>query len=205
MNTGRGIIWCVAMGPGSEEYLTPLARKILGEVTRFIGDRRFAPLLPPGTSLEDLPSLSDLQHRLEELGDGDDVALLVSGDTGYFSLASSLARYFGERVRWIPGISSLQILAARLRRDWASVPTVSLHGRPLSEDLPPGEVVFLLGEALAVPAQIDEIAGSLGSHCQAVLGWDLGLSTERLFEGTLGGLASLEPAGRLALLWVTGR
>ncbi len=205
MIEGRGIIWCVAMGPGTEEYVTPLARKVLKELDLFIGDGRFAPLLPPGAALEPLPSQADLYRRVEALAERGDVAVLVSGDAGFFSLASSLARHFGERVRWIPGISSLQILASRLRRSWASVPTVSIHGRPLGKELPEGEVVFLLGEAPSVPAQIAEIAGRLGRHCHAVLGWDLGLPSERLLEGTLDHLASLEPTGRLALLWVTQR
>lgn len=202
MRETGGTIWCIALGPGSEEYVTPLARTTMERFDAFIGDERFAPLLPPGASLEPLPPLAALYDRIEALAEGEELALVVSGDAGFYSLASSLARQFGERVQWIPGISSLQILASRLRRSWASLPALSLHGRSLETGLPEGEFVLLLGESSSVPGQIADVTRSLGGARRAVLAWDLGLPSESLAEGSLYDLARLEPAGRLALLWV---
>lgn len=58
------------------------------------------------------------------------IAVLMSGDTGFYSGAKRLLPLLdGHRVRVIPGISSLQALCARLGTGWEDVKTVSLHGR----------------------------------------------------------------------------
>lgn len=202
MRETKGTVWCIALGPGSEEYVTPQARKAMERFDRFIGDGRFSSLLPQGGLIEPLPPLSELYTRIENLAEGEELALVVSGDAGFYSLASSLARRFGDKVTWIPGISSLQILACRLRRSWASLPALSLHGRAFGGDFPEGEFVLLLGESLYVPDQIADVALRLGETRRAVLAWDLGLPSEKMTEGSLGDLTGLEPQGRLALLWV---
>ena len=58
------------------------------------------------------------------------IAVLMSGDTGFYSGTSSLLPLLeGLEVQVLPGISSLQYFCARLQKSWEDVRAVSLHGR----------------------------------------------------------------------------
>ena len=59
-------------------------------------------------------------------------ALVLSGDTGFYSGAEAAGRAFareGWDVEYIPGISSLSYFCARLGKSWQDVHSFSLHGR----------------------------------------------------------------------------
>jgi precorrin-6Y C5,15-methyltransferase (decarboxylating) len=72
--------------------------------------------------------------RVEENLKKGDVAVLVSGDAGIFSLLPRLKEAFrGREVVTLPGVSALQSLAAAMSETWEDAAVVSLHGR----DLPP--------------------------------------------------------------------
>lgn len=66
-----------------------------------------------------------------EASDAETVAILVSGDVGFFSLARTLAPKLRElgMVHCIAGISSLQYFCARLRISYDDALCISLHGR----------------------------------------------------------------------------
>jgi precorrin-6Y C5,15-methyltransferase (decarboxylating) len=229
-------IFCIGMGPGGAKQVTPAALETAASVPFLLGDARFLALVAAGPSvapqhLEELPRGTEATlRRVAELLEKGNVGVLVSGDTGFYSLASSLVRRFGpEKVRLIPGLSSMQLLAARRCRSWANVPTFSLHGRTLEnrkERHPSteatragetssetgntggelaalqGEAVVLLGGRERVPAQLRELANLLGPKRKGALAWDLGLPEESIMEGTLAELAIMQPRGRLPLLWL---
>ncbi len=59
-------------------------------------------------------------------------AIIVSGDTGFYSAAEGLCSALCRdeyQLRVLPGISSLSCLFARLRRPWQDVALISCHGR----------------------------------------------------------------------------
>ena len=57
-------------------------------------------------------------------------AVLVSGDTGFYSAATKLCEELTDcQVEVLPGISSLNYLAARLGKTWQDTALVSCHGR----------------------------------------------------------------------------
>lgn len=59
---------------------------------------------------------------------GKDIAVLVSGDTGFYSLTEALVTD-NEDPRVIPGISSVNAFFAKLHMSWQDVRLISLHGR----------------------------------------------------------------------------
>ena len=70
-----------------------------------------------------------LRPVLEEYSEGR-FAVLVSGDTGFYSAAAKLCQELTDcQVDVLPGISSLNYLAARLGRTWQDTALVSCHGR----------------------------------------------------------------------------
>ena len=58
------------------------------------------------------------------------IAVLVSGDTGIFSFANYLqANLDCRELEFVPGISSFQVIFARLKRSWDKAVFISLHGK----------------------------------------------------------------------------
>ena len=84
------------------------------------------------------------------------LAVLYSGDTGFYSGASGLAETLRERqeagkdqeiqLEILPGISTVSYLASRLQIPWQDLELESLHGREAKpwEALERGKNVFLL-------------------------------------------------------------
>jgi precorrin-6Y C5,15-methyltransferase (decarboxylating) len=141
-----------------------------------------------------------------------DVTLAVSGDPGFYSLAKRVMARFGrDEVTLIPGVSCLQMMAARLRKSWAGVSSVTLHGRARG-DIDSVAAKLLSSPALVVlfgdPGKISEDIGRLCAderikRASAALGWDLGLPGERITEAaSLGEIDAEARGGRLAVLWL---
>jgi precorrin-6Y C5,15-methyltransferase (decarboxylating) CbiT subunit len=149
-----------------------------------------------------------------ELSAGD-VTLLVSGDPGFYSLSQKVTARFGEEnVSVIPGISSLQLMASRLRKSWAGTAAVTLHGRKrpdMSEIVKKirksSALIVLFGAPGDEASHIAWLASEpeLASAWAAV-GWDVGLPGEKIIESpSLSDLDACSHMGRLAVLWLEKR
>ena len=115
-------------------------------------------------------------------------AILLSGDTGFYSGARALlAELIDMDVEVLPGIGSLQYLCARLHRPWEDVYAVSLHGRNRNfvRDVRSHSAVFALvggasGAHDALQRLCDAQLGGLTVH----VGERLGYPEERIVHGT---------------------
>ena len=209
------MISIVGVGPGASDYLTEGAIRAIKNSRVVIGGERILDELDiHGDARIELPdgmteSVIDILEREEPKGG---VTLVVSGDTGFYSLARRVAAHFGrDCVSVTPGISSIQIMAARLCRSWAEVATATLHGRnrPDVSELAaklrssPGLVV-LFGPPGDVRSDIEWMAThSELALARAAIGWDLGLTDELIIEsGSLEELRDCQYIGRLGLLWL---
>lgn len=70
-------------------------------------------------------------HKIKEIigkHKVDDIAILVSGDVGFYSLADALSKEI-EEAEIIPGISSVNSFFAKLKMPWQDAAFVSIHGR----------------------------------------------------------------------------
>jgi len=139
---------------------------------------------------------------LAEYGEGR-FAVLVSGDTGFYSAAAKLCRELGDcQVEVLPGISSLNYLAARLGKTWQDTALVSCHGRAghLVDTVRRNESTFAL-----TGGNVKELAEALcrsGFGGLTVrLGEDLGREGESVRTMTAEELTGTE-AGSLAVLWI---
>ena len=109
------VIKIVGTGPGHPDYITPKALQAIREAQVLIGARRLLrDYAQPGQECravgKDLNAVLDYilkqpRHKT--------IAVLVSGDPGFFSMA----RYLKSRLHWldfeyIPGISSVQYMFA---------------------------------------------------------------------------------------------
>ncbi len=153
-------ITVIGIGPGSPDYLPPVAaRAIAGAKVLVGGSRALAAFAPAGSDTFTIGSdiAAVLAYIGRRLADGD-VAVLVSGDPGFHSLLVALRREFGpERLEVIPGVSSVQLAFARLACPWQDAVLVSLHGRAAADgalDHAPGKKLALLTDAVNAPRVI---------------------------------------------------
>ena len=162
----------------------------------------------------------DALGRLKNENPGVRVAILQSGDTGFYSgcrvLVGKMKDLFGSdseevtKLRILPGISSVQMLAARLQEPWQDWLLASGHG--VSCDVPhllmQGKKVFMLTGGDLTPnvicAQLVQAGlGDLGVVVASDLSWaggegipeaeDPDKHTKEQVYGTLGGENSKVP------------
>ena len=119
--------------------------------------------------------------------DGERVCVLFSGDSGFYSGARLLAQALKEyEVRVLPGISSLQLLAARLQRPWQDWLLCSAHGVDCDAvyAVCKGRPVFFLTGGKQGPAEICRALTDAGlGFLKVSAGEELGTAKERVTEG----------------------
>ncbi len=155
-------IYLVGVGPGSPEYLPPIAHKIIRQANVLVGGKRLLSQYADscqeqvviGASLQ--PALNYIEKNwLQKL-----VVVLVSGDTGLYSLMPQVRDLVGEEnIEVIPGISSVQLAFARIKQGWEDALIISLHGRSspdLADSVKAHSKVALLTDAKFPPPQIAE-------------------------------------------------
>ena len=109
----------ISVGPGEAVLLTDDAKQAIDRADAVWCAARHAVLVPP----EKARPLSPLEGAIEQMrlssDAGQSAAVLVSGDAGLYSLLEMLKRKIGgEYLRVHPGVSALQLFAARLGVSW---------------------------------------------------------------------------------------
>ena len=201
----------VAMGPGGPGALTAAARDALMRATcatgasRLLDDAAARGLLPQGCARHAAVRPPEIAGILAAEG-GEHPCVLLSGDTGFYSGARRLVAELGGRgwqVEVLPGVSSMQVLAARLRRPWQDWQLVSAHGmdcNPVAA-VGVGRPAFFLTGGACTPATLcaELVAAGLG-FLPVVAAQNLTYPDERLVEGTAADLACQEFAPLSVLL-----
>ncbi len=127
----------LGIGPGSRDYLLKITEQEILESDVLIGGKRILSLFSDLDKktikiTADLESIKDyiLQNYQKEK-----ISVLVSGDPGFFSMMNYLKRHISNNLlNIIPGISSLQLAAARLKMNWDDMTIISLHGKKVKDD-----------------------------------------------------------------------
>jgi len=143
----------VGMGPGSPALLTRAATAALARAELFIGaPRLLEPYRQGAVPCREAVLARDILAALEQSG-AENAAVLLSGDTGFYSGAKGLRPLLleaGMEVETFPGVSSLQYLCAKIGTPWEDIHPASAHGRacaPAELVARHGQVFFLTGES----------------------------------------------------------
>ena len=140
-------------GPGADEWLTPAAWRAVRAAEVVAGGRRQLERFAPAGAerIVIAGSMAELAVALRSCA-GRRVVVLASGDPGFYGIAATLRRLLPEaRVTTLPGISSVQLAAARLNRPWQDLAFASAHG------LEPDGVVTAAAEHPRVLALTDAV------------------------------------------------
>ena len=176
----------IGAGCGTQT-LTREAVDALQEAGLVLGARRLLDIAPTGAEKREAVYTRDILAAIRA-SEFDRICVLFSGDSGFYSGARLLLPELQDcETRLLPGLSSVQLFAARLRRPWQDWLLASAHGTDC--DLPAllrqGRPVFLLtGGKNSVNTLLEKlVALSLGDLTVSV-GENLGLEAEHVRTGT---------------------
>lgn len=139
-----GKIYIVGIGPGASEYLTKKALDTVKISDYTVGSTRAIELFE--NIQNKIPfNVKDLVDKLEdgvELASlGNTVSILSTGDPGFSGVLNTVLRISSdknfpkENIEVIPGISSLQLAAAKCHIQWDNANVMTFHGRENIEDI----------------------------------------------------------------------
>ena len=141
-----GKIYIIGIGPGASEYLTKKAVDTVKASDYTVGSTRAIELFDDvqnkiAFNVKEL--LDKLEEGVELACDGNTVSILSTGDPGFSGVLNTVLRISAEKefpkesIEVIPGISSLQLAAAKCHIQWDSANVMTFHGRENIEDILP--------------------------------------------------------------------
>ena len=201
------MITLIGMGAGTPETMTVQGLDALRRADLILGAKRLLEQLPPDCTgqRKALYKPEEILACIRETGAKAPV-VLYSGDTGFYSGAAGLLEALRREkmeVSVIPGISSIQLLAAALGRPWQDWKLVSAHGCACDPAAAcrEGRPVFFLTGGTETPATLCRKLTRAGLGDLAVTaGENLGRAGQTLTQGTAEQLAEREFASLSVLL-----
>lgn len=179
-------VYLIGVGPGDPAAMTAAARAAIDRCPVLVGAKRLLAGYPDKTCIPAVlaPEVAGAVAAQTEWP----VAVLLSGDIGFYSGAKKLYPLLGEyEVEALPGLSSVVQFCARLHTPWEDLFLVSAHGRAHNA---PGEVqchprTFLLtgGDYRVERLCADLCRWGLG-RVTVHVGENLGYPNERITSGT---------------------
>ena len=180
----------VGVGTGPDTLTREAAEAIAGAEMLFGARRLLSENAPAGIPAEPLYTPEAIAPAVAS-SEFSRFAVLVSGDTGFYSAALRLCTELtGCEIRVLPGISSLNYFFARVQRPWQSAALVSCHGRGanLVDTVRRNRETFALTGGNVRELAADLCAAGFGALAVTV-GENLGLAEERILSGTAGEFA----------------
>lgn len=191
-------VFIIGIGPGKTEYLTLKADSLIRQADVLIGGQRALNLFADlgQTKIAIKADLLKVKKYIMANYQQKKIAVLVSGDPGFYSIANYLKRELGSDLfTIIPGISSFQLAAARLKIDWAGLKIISLHGKDnrsrLLNALPEQLPIALLTDQKNSADQLAKFlleSGYPDLYCYVLE--NLSYPDERIISGSLNRIAS---------------
>ena len=190
------MITLIGMGSGTPGSLTAQGLAALQGADRILGAKRLLATLPEGCTgnRQALYKPDEILACLAAHPD-EEIALVYSGDTGFYSGASQLLpmlRAFGISCRVLPGLSSVQLLAAAVGRPWQDWTLVSAHGcacDPVAQCMTERSVFFLTGGAETPASLCQKLTDAGMGEAHGVVGENLGTEVEAIRYGSAAELA----------------
>lgn len=143
-----------SLGGGREETMTAECIAALRSAGCILGAKRLLEHLPQGCTDDRIAAVKPQELLNAILAQEGDCVVAYSGDAGFYSGARGLLPLLAERdipAQVLPGVSSVQLLSARLGLPWQDWELVSAHGAdcdPVAAVSKGKPAFFLTGGAL---------------------------------------------------------
>ncbi len=198
-------IYIIGIGPGSSEYLTKKAVDTVKTSDYTVGSTRAIDLFDDvnnkiAFNVKDL--LDKLEKGVDLAIEGNTVSILSTGDPGFSGVLNTVLRIANEKnfpeekIEVIPGISSLQLAAARNHIQWDNANVMTFHGRENIEDIL--KVINNGKTTIALPSKkVRDMAqfllnNGVDEHREVVVCERLSYDDEKIVQSTLKDIANSE-------------
>lgn len=197
-------------GPGNPDYLTFLTVKAVQQAEAVVGMPSLLKLFPQAGPFYKLDSAipSKVAFVLKEIPYRN-IVLLVSGDPNFFSLGRSIRNYLGDewKIKYLPGISSLQIACAEVGLSWQDMNIMSLHAKGTEEDIAKtvkqalrSSWAFLCGPEWGAAKLAGVLQKWMGSERSCWVVAEAGCSGQEIIAAKLGHFPDANIKGRIIML-----
>lgn len=127
-------LYILGAGPGNIEQITPAVKAAIADSRTVACAARFLHIVDGHPDVIVMTNFNETFNTLRKKLNFGNVALLLSGDTGIFSLLPHIKKIFPAKdMIVLPGISSLQSLCASAAETWQDAVILSGHGRDICE------------------------------------------------------------------------
>jgi cobalt-precorrin-7 (C5)-methyltransferase len=180
-------IQIVGLGPGSKKYVLPIVSEIIEASDLLVGSKRslihysHKNCIYYENNLLELIKVIGIQRETQK------ITVVVTGDTGFYSLLDFLKQHFSdEDIHVTPGISSFQYMFSCLKKSYKDYRLLSFHGRQGSivDALNADQKLFVLTDQKNTPQIIAQqlVQAGYGAAYMAV-GENLSYEDETIIEG----------------------
>ena len=179
----------VGLGPGNIKYLSTTGIDCVKEAEIVVGSTRqlsdLKTIISEKQEIYILGKLSELISYLKENIEKK-ITIIVSGDTGYYSLVPYLSKNLTKDIlNIIPNISSYQYLFSKLGENWQNFRLASVHGREFDyiknindEDI---EGLVLLTDDIQNPYEVSKNLYNSGvRNLTVIVGENLSYDNEKI-------------------------
>lgn len=182
-------IFVIGIGMGNQKYMTKEAIQVIKEADVLFGAFRMLNSIHISNKPKiELYKKEEILEYLKEHIAYRKIAVLVSGDVGFYSAANGFLQYFKqEKVTYICGISSLSYLCAKIGKSWEHVKVVSNHGKQantIDAIRRYFEVFSLMGGKDSVKNLMQELIYYEYTKLRIWIGENLGYETEKIYVGS---------------------
>lgn len=180
-------VYLIGMGPGSQNLLTKEAEECLNKCDVVIGAKRVIDVCPVTKPFYNSYNKEDILSFIEEHFEYKNIAIVYSGDIGFYSGAKGMNEKLKEyEVHYISGISSPIYFLNKLGIAWDNVKLVSCHGQnvnliPLIRENK--RVCALLGKKSAVSEICERLIEFGMSDISITVGERLSYNDEKITAG----------------------
>ena len=185
---GSAVEWyLIGAGMGCEELLTAQAREAILRADTVLTTPRLAAELSGLRGDIEAVELAQLYERAAACTGT--AAVLLSGDTGFFSAAKTLySRLCGRGpVQILPGMSSMQVFCAKIGMSYDDAAVCSVHGREGSLAGPVSfnrKVLALTGGKMRAHSLCAHLLEAGLTQVRVFVGENLGAADERIVSGS---------------------
>lgn len=127
-------LYIIGTGPGSSDHITSAAVSAVKSADILVGSQRALDLFPEFEGETLILRARNMDQMIEKsvalVDEGHKVAILSTGDPGFSGVLKPIIKLRDDlELEVIPGISSLQLAAARLQIPWDEANILTLHGK----------------------------------------------------------------------------